>query len=761
LSYHAVRQSPPWGRNQAIREGASCIDNYAKKAMFFVPSRKMKSLLFILASVCCLGSTAVASDFVVVNTNNQGPGSLYQAITDANANPGRDNIVFNIPGPGVHVIDATSPLPQITDPIIIDGYTQPGAQPNTQSVGDNAVILIELDTHTAGGLTISAGTSIVEGLSIFGFNSSGINLTGPGTANIIEGNFIGLRADGQTISTGTYGIKVATAGNMIGGTVAAARNVIAARGDGVLVQAQPNTISGNYIGTDASGRVPLGVGDGVFVFEVTGGVVIGGNISGAGNVISGSSAAIELSSANGVEIMGNKLGMASDGKTPMKNNSIGVLIVNGKNNTIGGLDAGSGNAIAFSGFAGVYLSPDASNNPASSINNRILSNSIYGRGPGIKLGFDGPHQNDNRDADEGMNRLQNFPVITSTTLFSNFYMVEGTLNSTPNTAFTIQLFDDGTDYLNPTRTFLKTITATTDNNGDAHFSTAVPAGDIVDATATDPAGNTSEFFLRPSNCRNLSTRARVEPGDNALIGGVIAYGLPHRSEIIVRALGPSLAVNGSPIAGHLEDPVLEIYGRNGLISSNDNWTDDPNTVAELQKYGLTPASNLEAAALIDAGIGGNFTAVVRGKNNSSGIAVVEFYDVIDGSTMHLVNVSTRGLVRQGDDVMIGGFIATGGNGSTAFLLRVLGPSLSSLGVPNPLADPLLELHDPNGNTLAINDNWQEPAGQEADIRAAGLSSSDAKESAMLMMLPPGAYTAVVRGNDGGTGIALVEIYQLP
>lgn len=726
----------------------------------------MKSLLFILAAICCFGSTAVATDFVVVNTNNQGPGSLYQAITDANANPGRDNIVFNIPGPGVHVIDATSALPQITDPIIIDGYTQPGAQPNTQSVGDNAVVLIELDTHTAGGLTISAGTSIVRGLSIFGFNSNGINLTGPGTANIIEGNFIGLRADGQTISTGTYGIKVTTAGNMIGGTTAATRNVICSLGIGVLVQEQPNEVCGNYIGTDASGMVPLGPGSGVNVVNVTGGVVIGGKTSGAGNVISGSSfAAIQLTSANGVEIMGNWLGMASDGKTPLKNNPFGVVIVNGQNNTIGGLDPGSGNAIAFSGGAGVYLSPDASNNPASSINNRILSNSICGRGPGIRIGNDGPHQNDSLDADEGLNHLQNFPVITSTPFSGHAMAINGSLNSAPNTQFTIQLFSDGGDYSRPNQTLLETTTVVTDNNGDATFSVGVSLDAVtgpIDATATDPAGNTSEFFLRASNCRNLSTRARVEPGDNALIGGVIAYGLPmQQSKIIVRALGPSLAVNGSPIAGRLEDPVLEIYGRNGLIGSNDNWADDPNTAAELQKYGLTPTSDLEAAALIDPGIGGNFTAVVRGKDNSSGIAVVEFYDVIDGATMHLVNVSTRGLVQHGDDVMIGGFIATGGNGPTAFVLRALGPSLSSFGVPNPLADPLIELHDPNGNTLAINDNWQESEGQEADIKAAGLAPSNPKESAMLMMLPPGAYTAVVRGNEGGTGIALVEIYQLP
>jgi hypothetical protein len=723
----------------------------------------MKTLLSSLVAVA-LAPVALAADFSVVNTNASGPGSLYQAITDANATAGRDNVLFNIPGSGVHVIDATS-LPEITDPIIIDGYTQPGAQPNTQPVGDNAVILIELDTHTFGGLAVSAGMSVVRGLSLVGFNSYGIRLTGPGTANVIEGNFLGVRADGQTGRTGNHGIEVAAAGNMIGGTAPASRNVISSSGIGVLVQAQPNTVCGNYIGTDASGVTPLGAGTGVNVADVTGGVVIGGNSSGAGNVISGSFTAIQLTSANGVEIMGNWLGIASDGKTPLKNNSFGVVILDGKNNTIGGLDPGSGNAIAFSGMAGVYLAPDASNNPASSINNKILSNSIDGRGPGIKLGVDGPHQNDDLDADEGMNHLQNFPVITSTPFSGHVMAINGSLNSAPNTQFTIQLFSDGGSYSRPSQTLLATTTVFTDNNGDATFSVGVLLDAVtgpIDATATDPAGNTSEFFLRASNFRNLSTRARVEPGDNAAIGGVIAYGIPlHPSRIIVRALGPSLAINGSPLAGRLEDPVLEIYGRNGLISSNDNWGDDPNTAAELQQHGLTPTNGLEAAAVIDPGNGGNFTAVVRGKNNSSGTALVEFYDVIDGATMHLVNVSTRGLVGQADDVMIGGFIAADGNGPTAFVLRALGPSLSTFGVPNPLADPLIELHDANGETLAASDNWQESEAQEADLRAAGLAPSDPKESAMLMMLSPGAYTAVVRGNEGGTGIALIEIYQLP
>ncbi|HEX8897218.1 MAG TPA: hypothetical protein VF751_00850 [Chthoniobacterales bacterium] len=716
----------------------------------------MKYLLTVPIVLACVGSSALAGDFVVTNVNSSGPGSLSQAINDANAAPGRDNILFNIPGAGVHVINASGQLPQITDPVIIDGYTQPGAQPNTQAVGDNAVILIEIDTHTWGGPVITAGASMVRGLSITGFNSWGISLQGPGTANIIEGNFIGLHPDGQTATAGNIGIEVKTTGNMIGGISPAARNVIAGQqsSTGVSVQGQPNTLCGNYIGTDASGLVPRPHNVGVLVSN--GGVVVGGSSPGAGNLISGTFAAIQLSS-DGTQVLGNYVGVGSDGKTPLKNNGIGILVA-GNNNTIGGLAPGAGNAIAFFGSAGVYLEPSV--NP---INNAILSNSIYGRGPAIKLGVDGPHPNDNLDLDEGPNHLQNFPVLTSFTPVSGGFIVDGMLNSTPNTQFTIQFFGDETEYVNPARTFLKTITVTTDNNGNAQFSTGVSSmHGAIDATATDPAGNTSEFFLRESRFRNLSTRGRVEPGDNALIGGVIAYGIPLRqTKIIVRALGPSLAVNGTPIAGRLEDPILEIYGRNGLISSNDNWSDDPNTAADLQKYGLTPASELEAAAEIDPGNGGNFTAIVRGKNNSSGIALVEFYDVINGATMYLANVSTRGLVQGGDNVMIGGFIAGDGNGQFPFVLRALGPSLSGFGVQNPLPDPFLELHDSNGDTLWINDNWQEDEPQKDDIIAAGLAPSDPKESAMLMMLPPGAYTAIVRGNGGGTGLALVEIYQLP
>jgi hypothetical protein len=742
--------------------------------MFFVLLRKMKSLLFILTAVCCLGSTAPAADFAVVNTNNQGPGSLYQAITDANANAGRDNIVFNIPGPGVHIIDVSSiGLPEIKDPVILDGYTQPGARPNTAAVGDDAVILIQIDntqrgTSVSTGLVVSAGTSIVRGLSITGFGNYGISLIGPGASNIIEGNFIGLAPDGVTAMANNTGIELGTPGNLIGGTTPAARNVVAGQNSyvGIEIQRQPNTVAGNYIGTNASGTYALAHFFGIQVLQVaTPGVVIGGTSPGAGNLISGTYSGIKVgytgsflghyfeAPANGVEISGNLIGLTSDGQTPLGNNQTGVQILVSSNTTVGGLGSGAGNRIAFNGGAGVAVSDP------KSVNNRILSNSIYGRGLRIALGADAPHPNDALDADNGENHLQNFPVITGTPFSGNAVAINGVLNSAPNTQFTIQVFSDGDDYLHPSQNLLGTVNVVTDNNGKAEFLLGVNRDDVhgpIDATATDPAGNTSEFFLRPSHFRNLSTRARIQTGEAVLIGGLIIEGASNTgAEIIVRAIGPSLASVG--FSDRLEDPTLEIYANGQLIASNDNWRDDPNVAAELGKYGLAPASDLESAAVIHPGAA-QYTAIVRGKNNSSGIGLVEFYDV-SGTNLRPGNVSARGLVQTGDNVMIGGFILADGYGPTPVVVRALGPSLAGFGIANPLPDPTLELHDGNGATLAVNDNWQET--QEVQIKETGLAPTNPAESAIYALLQAGTYTAVVRGKGTSTGLALVEVYQLP
>jgi hypothetical protein len=177
----------------------------------------------------------------------------------------------------------------------------------------------------------------------------------------------------------------------------------------------------------------------------------------------------------------------------------------------------------------------------------------------------------------------------------------------------------------------------------------------------------------------------------------------------------------------------------------------------VESHGLAPGNELESVAVIHIG-SGPYTAIVTGKNNSSGIGLVEFYDVT-GTNLRPVNMSTRGLVQPGDNVLIGGFILQDGNGSTNVVVRAIGPSLASAGIANPLADPSLELRNSNGSLLLSNDNWQD--WNPAELNAVGLAPTDPAEAAFLLLLDPGAYTAIVRGEGNSTGIALVEFYQLP
>jgi hypothetical protein len=231
-----------------------------------------------------------------------------------------------------------------------------------------------------------------------------------------------------------------------------------------------------------------------------------------------------------------------------------------------------------------------------------------------------------------------------------------------------------------------------------------------------------------------------------------------QGRVVLRALGPSLSVNGTPVAGRLQDPTLELYDSKGaLIATNDNWRDDPNS----NRLGsLAPTNDLEAALSVDL-VEGAYTAVVRGKSNTTGIGLAEaYFDAGQSPSVpaELANLSTRGLVETGDNVMIGGFIATDSNGPTRFVIRAIGPSLGSAGISNPLADPTLELHDGNGAVIATNDNWKD--GDEASVRATGLAPQNDAESVILATLPVGAYTAVVRGKNNAIGVALVEVYRL-
>ena len=255
----------------------------------------------------------------------------------------------------------------------------------------------------------------------------------------------------------------------------------------------------------------------------------------------------------------------------------------------------------------------------------------------------------------------------------------------------------------------------------------------------------------PAQLLNISTRLNVQTGDNVAIAGFIITGNASK-KVIVRGIGPSI-VGLTPL---LADPVLELHGANGsLIASNDNWKDTQE--AAIIASTIPPTNDFESAIIATLSPDA-YTAVLSGKNGTTGIGLVEMYDLDAASDSKLANISTRGFVQTGDDVMIGGFIFGDGTASENVLIRALGPSLP--GITNVLADPTLTLYDGNGTLLMFDDNWQDDALQAAAIAATGIPPQNALESAIVATLPPGAYTAIVSGNNGGTGVALAEVYHL-
>jgi cyclophilin family peptidyl-prolyl cis-trans isomerase len=283
----------------------------------------------------------------------------------------------------------------------------------------------------------------------------------------------------------------------------------------------------------------------------------------------------------------------------------------------------------------------------------------------------------------------------------------------------------------------------------------------VTVTATDLDGAqvsqtfTVNVIAAPGRLVQLSTRMQVGTGDNALIGGFIMRGSASK-RLAIRGIGPS-----SGLPGALADPIVELHDASGaVVDSNDNWGTAPNK-QEIIDAGVAPNSPNESVILrtVPSNTSNAFyTAIVRGVNNTTGLGLVEVYDLDSGPGSTLLNISTRGQVDVDPNALIGGFFV-GGADSKKILVRAIGPSLSASNVVNPLQDPTLELHDGQGNTFS-NDDWGNSP-DKAQIQASGLAPTNAKESAVLQTLTAGPYTAVVRGANGGTGVGSVEVYQLP
>jgi CSLREA domain-containing protein len=464
--------------------------------------------------------------------------TLREAIQEANANnndPTVDVINFAIPGAGPHIISPTSSLPLITDPVIIDGYSQPGASANTLAVGNDAVLKIELSGPDAlNGLKIEADDSTVQGLVVNNWEN-GVFLGVDATGNTVRGNFIGTDPSGTADLGNNIGMALTNAlNNTIGGTTAEARNIIAGNEAGISISGgSGNKVQGNYLGTDASGTTGLGNFQGV-ILSNTPNNTIGGTTAGARNIISGNSTwGIRISDAEstGNKVQGNYIGISAAGDTVLANGNDGVRIqADADDNTIGGTAAGAGNIISGNDGDGVEVRFDSGFDADAATGNRILSNSIYDNDA---LGIDLIHSNDPPDVtlnDDGdpdgqspplpataPNRLQNFPVITSAKRITRrigghrrkVTIIKGMLNSEADKTYNVQFFGspEADNPPNPPytltgygegKTFLGQKRLSTNSSGDATFTfqtrKKVPTGQVLTATATDKStGDTSEF----------------------------------------------------------------------------------------------------------------------------------------------------------------------------------------------------------------------------------------------------------------------------
>jgi hypothetical protein len=257
---------------------------------------------------------------------------------------------------------------------------------------------------------------------------------------------------------------------------------------------------------------------------------------------------------------------------------------------------------------------------------------------------------------------------------------------------------------------------------------------------------------------------RVLTGEKVLIGGFIITGTEPK-KVMIRGIGPSLSSVG--LQGVIADPTIELKQGSATIASNDNWKTRPDgssQQAEIEATTIPPGNDLEPALVVTLNPG-TYTAILADKNGGPGVGIAEVYDLAQQSNSRLANISTRGFVDSGDNVMIGGFIVGGGTaGATSGeVVRAIGPSLTSAGVAGALQDTTLELYNASGTLLAGNDNWKRRAdgtSQEAEINATTIPPGDDRESAVAVVLAPGNYTAIVRGAGNTTGVGLVEVYHV-
>jgi CSLREA domain-containing protein len=674
-----------------------------------------------------------APAFVVTTTADHDDGSctpddctLREAINLANAAGGADTITFQSGLSGIIFLSSGLGTLTVTDSVNIIG---PGA--DTLSVSGNSVLRP---------FRFASGSSTMSGLAIKQGNP-------PNNAgNTIGGGLINQAT--LTINDCLFDSNIVHAAN---GFSAGSNGLDALGGaihnTGSLILNGCTFSQNQAIGGDGAGNTGVGhtggtggIGQGGAVYNDTGGSLSINNCTFSNNSASGGVGGSNPSFGGGNGALGSGGGIANAGTMTVTSTTLSG------NHALGG-NAGTGNSNPNNGQPGASHGGGlAAISGSSTVGNTIVAGNTTNRngGPDVNGAFNSNGYNligiaDNSTGftatadqvgsagsplDAHLSPLQDNGGMTNT-----FALLSGSPAIDKGNSFGL-LFDQRG-------------LVTFDNPGIPNAQ----GGDARDIGSFELNGTPPQ----PTRLANVATRLKVDTGDNVLFGGFIVTGTQPK-KVIVRALGPSVSAPGV-----LADPTLELYQGNTLLESNDNWVDSPNKQAIIDST-IPPPNNAEAAIVRSLPANATaYTAIVRGANNSTGIGVVEVYDLDSSADSKLANISTRGFVQTGDDVLIAGTIVVGQTPQQV-LVCALGPSLPLQG---DLADPTLELRDVNGTLLDANDNWVDSPNKQ-EILDTGAAPPNSLEAAVIHILPAHGtiYTAIVRGVNNSTGVAVVEVFAL-
>jgi hypothetical protein len=677
----------------------------------------------VIAALFLNATSARAATIAVTNGNDHGRGSLRQAIHDAS------------PGDTINLAPSVATVNLTTDELVIDkNLTITGPHDNRLTVQRSTQSLAFRIFHVTSSTAVVSifRLRILNGIAGDDGDGGGIRSAGVLTLTdcIISGNqsvgseFLGGHGGGVLNESGTMMIRRCTISNN----------------------------SASYF-TGSSGDIPNGSGGGVFNEP-------GGSLTVTDSTISGNSCSVH----DGFDLnfgAGGGGGIDNGGSMAVRNCTI------------------SGNSVDGTGMVIMYGGGIRNFGNLQIASSTIAYNSVSGENGAFGGGIYGFASTRTDSSIIALNSAPTGPDFTGVVaLQSNGYNIIG------NNADAV-ISSQPTDQIGTPAAPIDPLLAPLANNGGPTLTHALqsgsPAIDHGDPAAPPedqrgygrvgvPDVGAFEFGGIATILANISTRAFVQTSDNVMIGGFIVQGTEPK-RVIVRAIGPELTQYGVPNA--LANPTLELHNRTGaLIASNDNWrttiiggiiTSDQ--VRDILRSGYAPGDGRESAIIADLPPG-NYTAIVRGVNDSIGVALAEVDDLSSDTNSILGNISTRSFVQTGDDVMIGGFIVQG-SAPKRVIVRAIGPELTQYGLPNALANPTLELHDSTGRLIASNDDWQHTiiggiihSNQVRDIIASGLAPADGRESAMVVELPTGNYTAIVRGVNNTTGVGLVEVYDL-